>query len=124
MATVKESKQVRSNDLNMNFDEVSKAYFVTRALNQKVRQKILNLIHKNKQMTVSEIYMKLKLKQSKTSTYLGILRKADIVIATRSVQSVYYKSNYNCITLVDKGAKIINKARPANGPELAGKNVE
>lgn len=96
-------------DLKIDFEEVKKAHFALRALNHKIRQRILLLIHKNKEMTVSEIYRTLKLEQSQTSTYLAILRKANIVIAKRDGQSVYYGINYQRISFLDKGAKIINE---------------
>lgn len=95
--------------LHLDVEKIRKAYFALRAINHKTRQKILFLLHKKSQMTVSEIYSTLKLEQSQTSTYLAILRKANIVIARRDGQSVYYSINYKAVSLVDKGVTIMGQ---------------
>lgn len=89
-------------------EELKKAALVLRAINHKVRQNILNLIHKNKEITVSEIYYKLKLEQSLTSAHLAVLRRAGIVKTRREGQSIHYSINYDHIVQVEKGAKLIN----------------
>lgn len=103
------SKTVRKEqDFKLEFEQLKKAALKLRAMNHDVRQKILSLIHKNEEITVSEIYSKLKIEQSLTSTHLAILRKAGIVKTRREAQSIYYSINYDQVSIIQKGAVIIN----------------
>jgi len=95
--------------LNVDFQNIKNANQVLRALDHKVRQKILMLIHQNKEITVSDIYHTLRLEQSLTSTFLAMLRKADIVTTRKDGQKVYYSINYDRIARINNGAKIIDK---------------
>lgn len=101
-------KSLKVENLQVNYEELKKASFVLRALNHKTRQDILNLIHKNKEMTVTSIYNNLKIEQSRASSFLAILRKAGLVGTRRLGQSVYYFINYDTISIVETGAKIIS----------------
>ena len=62
--------------LKVDLLEVKKAALVLRALNHKLRQQILKLIDESGKMTVTELYVKLRLEQSVASQHLAILRKA------------------------------------------------
>lgn len=102
------SKSSSARGLSMQLEEFKNAAHVLRALNHKVRQQILNLIHDKREITVGEIYGKLKMEQSLTSSYLAVLRKANIVKTRREGQSIHYSVNYEHISQVTKGSKIIN----------------
>ena len=45
-------------------------------------------------MTVTEMYIKLRLEQSVVSQHLAILRRAAIVITHRDGKFIYYSVNY------------------------------
>lgn len=107
MLKEKTHKPSKQNEFDIDIETVKKAYFALRAINHNMRQKMLILIHKNSQLTVTDIYTKLKIEQSKTSTYLAILRRANLVIAERDGQSVYYRINYKQVAFLNKGAKVI-----------------
>ena len=62
---------------SQNLIKAAKHY---RAINNKIRQKILHLIHKNGRMKVFDIYRTLKFEQSVVSAHLSILRKAHLVL--------------------------------------------
>lgn len=98
----------KSKGLSMELEEFKKAALTLRALNHKVRQQILSLIHERGEITVSEIYAKLRLEQSLTSSYLAVLRKANIVKTRREGQSIHYSVNYDHIAEVEKGSRMIN----------------
>lgn len=66
---------------------------IIRALNHKLRQQILKVIEDNKKITVTEIYVKLRLEQSVASQHLAILRAAEIVNTTRDGKFIYYTIN-------------------------------
>ena len=71
-----------------------KAAMILRALNHKLRQQILKLIDEHQKMTVTEIYVKLRLEQSVASQHLAILRRAGIVATTREGKFIFYSVNY------------------------------
>ena len=71
-----------------------KAAMILRALNHKLRQQIVKLIDEHQKMTVTEIYIKLRLEQSVASQHLAILRRAGIVATTREGKFIFYSVNY------------------------------
>jgi DNA-binding transcriptional ArsR family regulator len=66
---------------------------VLRAINHKLRQQVLKLIDESGKMTVTEIYVKLRLEQSVASQHLAILRKAGFVKTDRDGKFIYYSVN-------------------------------
>jgi DNA-binding transcriptional ArsR family regulator len=81
-------------ELKIDVLQLKKAALVLRAINHKLRQQILKLIHQNERMTVTEIYVKLRLEQSVASQHLAILRKAGYVSTFRDGKFIYYSVNY------------------------------
>ncbi|MER3498280.1 MAG: transcriptional regulator [Chitinophagaceae bacterium] len=79
--------------LNVDLHNVKKAALVLRAINHKLRQQILKLIQEHGKMTVTEIYVKLRLEQSVASQHLAILRKAGFVKTERDGKFIYYSVN-------------------------------
>ena len=65
-----------------------------RAIDHPFRQRILALLHDHEQLMVKDIFVKLRSDQSKTSVHLGILRRANLVIAKREGKVVYYRVHY------------------------------
>ena len=80
--------------LKVDLIHSKKAAMILRALNHKLRQQILKLIDENQKMTVTEIYVKLRLEQSVASQHLAILRRAGIVATTREGKFIFYSVNY------------------------------
>lgn len=76
--------------LKVDLLNVKKAVQILRALNHKLRQQILKLIDEQGKMTVTEIYIKLRLEQSVASQHLAILRKAGFVKTVRDGKFIYY----------------------------------
>ena len=108
MVKLKVKPGSKEKGLEIHLDELKKAALTLRAINHKIRQNILNLIDKNKEITVSEIYYRLKLEQSLTSAHLAVLRKAGIVVTRRQGQSIHYSINYDHIRQIEHGARLIN----------------
>ncbi len=92
--TIVDEKVASLSLLNFNFHASKKAALVLRALNHKLRQQIMFLIEEEKKITVTEIYVKLRLEQSVASQHLAILRKADILATERDGKFIYYTVNY------------------------------
>ncbi len=80
-------------DLKIDVIQLKKAALILRAINHKLRQQILKLIHQNGKMTVTEIYVKLRLEQSVASQHLAILRKAGYVSTVRDGKFIFYSVN-------------------------------
>ena len=68
---------------------------ILRSINHKLRQQIIKLLDEFQKMTVTDIYVKLRLEQSVASQHLPILRRAGIVSTSRDGKFIYYSVNYN-----------------------------
>jgi DNA-binding transcriptional ArsR family regulator len=85
----------------IDYYNVKKAALILRALNHKLRQQLLKLIEEEKKITVTEIYMKLRLEQSVASQHLAILRKAGILETEKQGKFVYYGVNQKRINEIN-----------------------
>ena len=86
---------VSSSDLRIDVIQLKKAALILRAVNHKLRQQMMRLLHQNGKMTVTEIYVKLRLEQSVASQHLAILRKAGFVNTLRDGKFIYYSVSYD-----------------------------
>ena len=77
-------------DIQLDYSELRKAVLVLRAVSHKLRQKIIDLLEENSKMTVTDIYIKLRLEQSVASQHLAILRRAGVVATDRQGKFIYY----------------------------------
>ena len=93
------------NILKVNYHNLKKSALVLRALNHKLRQQILSLIENEKKITVTEIYVRMRLEQSVASQHLAILRRAGIVNTQRDGKFIYYTVNYKRI---DEITNVVN----------------
>ena len=71
------------NQIELDYAELRKAVLVLRAVNHKLRQSIIDLLEEGNRMTVTDIYIKLRLEQSVASQHLAILRRAGVVSTDR-----------------------------------------
>ncbi len=76
-----------------NPDEIRKAAYILRAMNHKLRRKILCFIDNNEKKNVTEIHKAMNIKQSVASQHLAILRRVKIVTATRIGKEIIYSIN-------------------------------
>lgn len=81
--------------LKIDLHNLKKAAMVLRAVNHKLRQQILKLIDEHGRVTVTELYVKMRLEQSVASQHLAILRKAGFVKTVRDGKFIYYSVNIN-----------------------------
>src|ERR1044072_9170112 len=88
--------------VKVDFLNLKKAAMILRALNPKLRQQIVKIIDENKKLTVTEIYIRLRLEQSVASQHLAILRRAGIVKTTRDGKFIYYTVNHDKIRQIMK----------------------
>lgn len=86
-----------------------KASLILRAINHKLRQQMLKLIDEEGKMTVTELYLKLRLEQSVASQHLAILRKAGIVKAVRNGKFIHYSINTERVEEINEFVKNLLK---------------
>ncbi len=76
--------------VKVDFVNLKKGAMILRALNHKLRQQIVKLVDEKQRITVTEIYVHLRLEQSVASQHLAILRRAGIVKTYREGKFIYY----------------------------------
>lgn len=77
----------------INYLEVKKGAAILRSINHKLRQSIIKLLEEKNKLTVTEIYVKLRVEQSVASQHLAILRRAEFVKTTREGKNIHYSLN-------------------------------
>ena len=93
--------QGSENPLNIDYHNIKKAALILRSLNHKLRQQIIKIINDDVKLTVTEIYVKLRLEQSVASQHLAILRKAGVVKTQREGKYIFYTINVERIKSID-----------------------
>ena len=73
-----------------------------RAINHPLRQQILQAIFEKNQITVTELYVALRLEQSVASQQLAILRRAGFVKTHRNGKFIKYSVNEEKIERLEK----------------------
>ncbi len=87
--------------LKIDFLSVKKAVLILRALNHKLRQQMIRLLDEKSKMTVTELYVQLRLEQSVASQHLAILRRAGIVATSREGKFIYYSVNHKRLSEIN-----------------------
>jgi len=82
-----------SNAAKINYVEVKKGAAILRSINHKLRQSIIKLLEEKDKLTVTEIYVKLRVEQSVASQHLAILRRAEFVKTSREGKNIHYSLN-------------------------------
>lgn len=77
-------------EIELDYSELRKAVLVLRAVNHDLRQAIISLLEKHSKLTVTDLYIKLRLEQSVASQHLAILRRAGVVDTERQGKYIYY----------------------------------
>jgi len=91
-----------AHSVKVDFVSLKKGAMILRALNHKLRQQIVKLIDDKKRITVTEIYVHLRLEQSVASQHLAILRRAGIVKTEREGKFIYYSISTERIAQIMK----------------------
>ena len=102
---IQEPVQETDNLPDIDYHNIKKAAMVLRALNHKLRQQVIKTIHENKRLTVTQLYVKLRLEQSVASQHLAILRKAGIVLTERDGKFIFYTINFSRIEAINEFVK-------------------
>ena len=89
-------------NIELDYAELRKAVLVLRAVNHKLRQQIIDLLEENGEMTVTDLYIKLRLEQSVASQHLAILRRAGVVATDRQGKFIYYRVDKDRINQINR----------------------
>ncbi len=89
-------------ELDIRSHEIKNSSLVFRAVNHKLRQQLLMLLHKQGRMKVTDIYTKMELDQSLVSQHLAILRNAGFVKTQRERKCIFYSVNYERLKGVEE----------------------
>jgi len=91
-----------NSEIQLDYADLRKAVLVLRAVNHKLRQRIIDLLENNQTMTVTDIYIKLRLEQSVASQHLAILRRAGVVLTERQGKFIYYSLDSDRLNQISK----------------------
>lgn len=92
-------------DIQLNYSDLRKAVLVLRSVNHQLRQSIIDLLTENDNLTVTDIYIKLRLEQSVASQHLAILRRSGVVDTTREGKFIYYSLNIDRLNQIARLVK-------------------
>ena len=87
---------------SLNHLNIKKAGLILRAINHKLRQEIVQFIDGKGQVTVTEIFVEMRMEQSVASQHLAILRRAGIVKTKREGKFMYYSLNLERLDLLNQ----------------------
>lgn len=87
---------------SLNLLSIKKAALTLRAINHPLRQEIMKLIDSKGHISVTELFVEMRLEQSVASQHLAILRRAGIVKPERDGKFMYYKLNLERIQLLNQ----------------------
>lgn len=76
--------------IDWNNKSVKQAALTVRAINHKLRERMLNLIYSAGRISVTDIYINMRLEQSVCSQHLGILKRAGFVNVEREGKFLIY----------------------------------
>jgi DNA-binding transcriptional ArsR family regulator len=94
-------KKGRKN-IELDYAELRKAVLVLRAVNHDLRQQIVKLLEENGNMSVTDIYVNLRLEQSVASQHLAILRRAGIVNTERQGKYILYSLDQERLSQISR----------------------
>ncbi len=89
-------------EIRLDYANLRKAVLVLRAVNHKLRQRVIGLLEDSDSLTVTDIYIKLRLEQSVASQHLAILRRAGVVITEREGKFIYYSLDKNRLDQISR----------------------
>lgn len=91
-----------NDNIQLDYAELRKAVLVLRAVNHKLRQRIIDLLDESESLTVTDIYINLRLEQSVASQHLAILRRAGVVDTERQGKFIHYSLNRQRLSQIAK----------------------
>ena len=91
----------------INIASVQLSAQVIRAVKHKVRIKLLTLLEKHKELSVTVIYTKLKISQVAVSGHLSVLREVGLVSSRRVGKMRYYSLVVTRVAEINEYARLL-----------------
>lgn len=85
---------IKTNKFELESRALVKAHQIFRAINHKLRQKMLGCLANEGKLDVTSLYQRLGIEQVVCSQHLAIMRSAGLVSAERAGKQVYYSVNH------------------------------
>lgn len=95
--------------IDWNTKSVKQAALTVRAINHKLRERMLNLIYSAGRISVTDIYINMRLEQSVCSQHLGILKRAGFVSVEREGKFLIYSIVPNRVEVVKEAMEKMNQ---------------
>lgn len=92
--------QIQLKDLVINVGEIKSAAKVIRSINHPFRLDILKAINDAGTITVTDLWVQLRVEQSECSQGLAIMRKEGILLTERSGKNILYSINYTRLNYI------------------------
>lgn len=99
---LKTKKDKNQDSIRLDHNVLRRSVLVLRAINHELRQRIIKLIDDHGRLTVTEIYVKLRLEQSVASQHLALLRRSGVVNTERDGKFIYYSVNKDRIAEISR----------------------
>lgn len=99
----------RNKPVEVNLLTAKKTNLIYRAVDHKFRQKILKLIDKVPNITVTEMRVTLRVEQGFVSHHLGILRRTGFVTPNRNGKNIHYTINKKRMIALNQSITILSK---------------
>ena len=84
--------------LELDIQKLEMASSKLRAMAHPMRIAILELLHDQKQMSVTEIYKNLKIEQAAASHHLNILKNKGVLVSQRDGKKIFYSLKSEVLT--------------------------
>lgn len=85
---------------NLSVEQLEFAASMLKSMAHPKRIVILRELEKHKELTVTEIYKKIKLEQSSTSHHLAILRRHGVLFSVKRGKQVYYSIKHESLNQI------------------------
>jgi len=83
---------------DLKIEQLEAAANMLKAIAHPLRIAILSFLEDGKQLTVTEIHMKLDIEQSTTSHHLGILKDKGVLNSRRDGKNTYYSLRHSSLS--------------------------
>jgi DNA-binding transcriptional ArsR family regulator len=84
--------------IQLQIEKLEMASSKLRAMAHPMRIAIIDLLHNNQRMSVTEIYKKLKIEQAAASHHLNILKNKGVLVSQREGKKIYYALKSEMLT--------------------------
>jgi DNA-binding transcriptional ArsR family regulator len=84
--------------IQLQIEKLEMASSKLRAMAHPMRIAIIDLLHNNQRMSVTEIYKKLKIEQAAASHHLNILKNKGVLVSQREGKKIFYALKSEMLT--------------------------